>query len=526
MHTRLCVPLTAATVDELLSVMNRAASVADVFEVRADYFAPRECEILLERLDSLLAHAPRQILLTLRAGEQGGVRRELSFVERTEFFRRALPAVNRHGALVDLELDLALHFQKDTETPLDWQRVICSHHDFACVPTDLIEIYEKLKATPARVLKIAVTAHDATDCLPVFDLYARARRDEKEFIALAMNEAGKPTRVLAPLYGAFLTYAALNDAGASAPGQLTAGEMREVYRVGAPQNQIDEKQNRLDEKSFGKEKPFVCGIIGNPVAHSLSPQMHNRAFAAHGINAVYVPFQVADAPGFIKRFVHPQTRETAFEIKGLSVTAPHKQTVLPILDSVDEAARNTGAVNTIVVEDGKLCGYNTDALAALAPFDNVDLRDARVAVLGAGGAARSVLWSLKQRAARVSVFARHQLRGASLAREYAVDFAALANADFNGFDIVINTTPLGTRGALEHETPVRSEHLHNVKIAYDLVYNPSETLFLREAASVGCKTHNGLAMLITQAAHQFQLWTNIKQRHVTKIMRAALENRL
>ncbi|MDQ2921967.1 MAG: shikimate dehydrogenase, partial [Acidobacteriota bacterium] len=374
----------------------------------------------------------------------------------------------------------------------DWSRVICSHHDFLGVPANLAEIYEAIAATPARILKIAVHANDATDCLPVFHILERALKDGREMIAIAMGTAGIATRILGPSRGAFLTYAALESEKGTAPGQISARELKQVYRI-----------DKIDRQTQ------VFGLIGLPVCHSVSPLMHNAAFEAMAINAVYLPFEVRDVKGFIRRMIHPRTRELDWNFGGLSVTAPHKSALMDQLDWIDPAAEGIGAVNTIVVENGELQGYNTDARGLIKPLAQKfgELRAARCAILGAGGAARAALWGLRREGAQLTVFARNTEKAQVLAEKFGAALQTLVGASFDGFDVVINTTPLGTVGLFEPETPATARQLRGARLAYDLVYNPSETLFLREAKEAGCETIGGLSMLIAQAAEQFRLWT-------------------
>jgi 3-dehydroquinate dehydratase/shikimate dehydrogenase len=351
-----------------------------------------------------------------------------------------------------------------------------------------------MAATPARILKLAVQAEEVTDCLPVFQLLDRARREGREIIAIAMGEAGLATRILGPSRGAFLAYGSLDESNRTAPGQTSAAALRELYRI-----------DRLDRQAM------ITGLIGSPVAHSVSPQMHNAAFKALDQNAVYIPFEVDSLSAFVSRMVRPQTRELDWQLRGLSVTAPHKTTIMEHLDFVEASARESGAVNTIVVDEKGLSGFNTDVVAfVLTLTEKLGALDGlRCAVIGAGGAARGVLRGLRQAGAQVTLFARDAARALPLVEKFAVSFATLAGARFDGFDVVVNTTPLGTRGPLEEETPAAAEQLTGARFVYDLVYNPRETRFLREARQAGCETMNGLPMLVAQAAEQFRLWTGM-----------------
>jgi 3-dehydroquinate dehydratase/shikimate dehydrogenase len=342
-------------------------------------------------------------------------------------------------------------------------------------------------------LKLAVQANEITDCIPIFRLLERARQDGREIIAIAMGAAGIMTRILGPARGAFLTYGSFDEKHANAPGQIGAKDLRHLYHL-----------DQLDEQTI------ITGLVGMPVLHSVSPHMHNAAFHARGLNAVYLPFEVRDVESFLRRMVTPRTREMDWNLRGLSVTAPHKLEVMKHLDWVDQPALEIGAVNTIVVENGELHGYNTDAAALLAPLEEKvgPIKGMRVAIIGAGGAARGALWGLQRAGAHVTLFARNTVRAATLAAEFATSCEQLEGASFDGFEIVINATPLGTRGASENETPVVARQLRDARLAYDIVYNPPETRFMREARKAGCATLGGLPMLVAQAAAQFKLWTN------------------
>jgi 3-dehydroquinate dehydratase/shikimate dehydrogenase len=522
-RTRICVPVCVRRASELAAAIERAAEYADVIELRFDCFEDdTQLDAALLQVPALTNGHTRSFIYTFRPQEQGG-QRTLDPAARTDFWtRRLLPileestrriddgqSATRH--FIDLELDLFDDLQRrDALSPLSHlATLIVSHHDFVGVPADLEAIYERMTQMRARVLKIAVQADEITDCLPVIRLLERARREGRALVAIAMGEAGLLTRVLAPALGSFLTYGSLDAEHATAPGQVTARELRELYRV--------------DSIS---EDTQVMGLIGSPVAHSLSPHIHNAAFAARSLDAVFIPFETRDARAFVRRMAHPRTRELAWNLRGLSVTAPHKSVVIDELDFVEPSAREIGAVNTVLVADGELHGYNTDAAAALAPLDGlIDLKGARVALVGAGGAARAALWSLREAGASTTVFARNAEGARVVAEKFSASSQSLEGARFRDFDLVINATPLGTRGAREHETVATVEQLRGARVAYDLVYNPAETLFLREARAAGCESvFGGLAMLVAQAVAQFELWTGV--RAPVEVMRAAAELKL
>ena len=497
--TTICVPVRVHRPEQLIGAIQVAADTGTFVEVRADYLSlPEEA---LPILRDLPAELQSRIIVTLRSPDQGGQLPHSADVRRA-FWGRASQLPN---VLFDVELDL---LQKQSEVAFDLNRVICSHHDFTGVPEDLFEIHDRMTATQARRLKIAIQANDATDCLPIFKLLERTP-DDRELIAIAMGHRGLMTRVLGPSRGSFLTYGALDDDSATAPGQITARDLRDLYRI----DSIDSATQ-------------ITGLLGSSIAHSLSPHIHNAAFAGAKANAVFIPIEVDDVTAFLRTMVRPDSRELDLNLRGLSVTAPHKSVMMGELDWIDVASREIGAVNTIVVHNDELHGYNTDAAGFLAPLKTryQCLADVRCAIIGAGGAARAVIWALKQEGADVTVFARDKTKAEFLSKTFGVKYQQLSARSFAGYDILINATPIGTRGDREHETIVTGEQLRGVRLAYDLVYNPFETRFLSEARAAGCDTIRGLEMLIAQAVEQFKLWTG-KQPNV-EVMRAAATRQL
>lgn len=484
----ICVSICERTIEAVQQACARAGDLGDLVEVRLDCLDISESGASFHNLESLLQNIPRPVIVTYRPAEQGG-QHQLDAKSRLVFWLFKRP----EAEFFDIEFDIAtppslLQYGKD----LDWSRVICSYHNFHGVPPHLSHIYERMLSSPARILKIAVQANDATDCIPVFQLLERGLKDGREMIAIAMGTAGVATRILGPSRGAFLTYASLDSETATAPGQISARELREVYRL--------EKINQQTQ---------IFGLIGLPVFHSVSPQIHNAAFGVQAVNAVYVPFEVRDLEAFIRRMVHPRTRELDWNMRGLSVTAPHKIAVMDHLDWIEPAAKEIGAVNTILIAGDILRGYNTDGTAFLKPLIQKfgELRDVSCAVIGSGGAASAVVWGLNQEDAKVTVFAREDKKAESLAKKFGATCKSLEGSLFEGFDVVINATPLGTAEQFESETPANASQLRGARLAYDLVYNPVETSFLREAGKAGCETLGGLSMLVAQAAEQFRLWT-------------------
>jgi 3-dehydroquinate dehydratase/shikimate dehydrogenase len=361
------------------------------------------------------------------------------------------------------------------------------------MPDKLYELYEQMSFTPARFLKIAFKANDITDCIAIFRLLQRATAEEREMIAIAMESAGVISRILGPSRGSYLTYAASAPEAGTAPGQLLATDLKSLYSI-----------DRIGSETL------ITGLVGLPVSHSVSPHMHNAAFKSGELNAVYIPFHVDDLTGFVQRMVNPRSREFDWNLRGLSITAPYKKAIINLLDWIDGNAQKIGAVNAVVLQGDELLGYNTDAQGLIDPLRRKfgSLSGATAAVLGAGGAANAAIYALQSEGADVTVYARDLEKAELLSRRFNLSYDSLATANVSGKDIVINATPLGSFGPNVAETPVVTPQLRGVRLVYDLVYNPVETVLLKEARSAGCETLGGLEMLVAQALLQFKLWMN------------------
>jgi shikimate dehydrogenase len=260
-------------------------------------------------------------------------------------------------------------------------------------------------------------------------------------------------------------------------------------------------------------KTRLFGVIGNPVAHSLSPVMHNAAFAAMDYPAVYLAFQVDDAAA-------AAAAVRTLNIKGLSVTIPYKIGIMAHLDTIDPLALKIGAVNTVVNRNGRLHGTNTDCHGAMAALEEkTDPRNRPAALLGAGGAARAVGFGLIEAGARVTVFNRGRERGQALADNLGVPFYPLEQFAEHPADIVINTTSVGMTPHAA-ATPVAAEALAPHMVVMDIVYNPLHTALLQAARAKGCATIDGVAMFVHQGMRQLSLWT--RRQPPEAVMRQAV----
>ena len=475
--TRLCVTLTAETTAELRRKRDDVAG-ADLVELRLDTVSDPD-------VAGALAGRKLPVIVTCRPTWEGGQFKG-SEEERRQILQEALA---RGAEYVDIEWKASF---TDLISSTSGRRIVLSSHDFSGVPSDLTTRAHAMRATGAEVVKLAVKTSRLSDCLPLLDLGAQIARQGT--ILIGMGECGLATRVLARKFGALWTYAG----DLQQIGQATAGDLLDTYRFRSITENTD-----------------VYGLVGSPISHSVSPAMHNAAFAAARLDAVYLPFPAADAEDFV-------TFGRAIGLKGASVTIPFKVSLFDEMDEVYSVARRIGAINTVRVEGGRWIGGNTDASGFLSPLrDRVDLNGARVAVIGAGGAARAVAVALSSSQANVTIYARNLLK----AQEVAVTAGAAAAVmppEPGSWDVLVNCTPVGMYPRVG-DTPI-DEALLTGRHVYDLVYNPAMTRLMREAGKAGCQTIGGLEMLVAQAHEQFEWWTGMKAP--AGVMRAAALKRL
>jgi 3-dehydroquinate dehydratase/shikimate dehydrogenase len=480
---QLCAVITEETVDAARAAMKQAGGLADLIELRLDFLRGFDFGNP-NNLRPLLEDKPLPVIITCRASSEGGAQH----VDEQTRLRLLVEGARQLADYCDIEA--ASCHEAAGHSP-DVSRLIVSYHNFDETPDDLNAVYARVTSLPAAIHKIVTHGRTITDSLAIFKLLERARHEAKTLIAIAMGQAGMITRVLGPSRGSFLTYGSLASGKESAAGQMTCEELINKYRI---------RQLSSDTS--------ITGIIGSPVGHSASPAMHNRAFAELGLDFVYLPLDVQDIEEFVTRMVRPDTREIDWNLRGLSVTIPHKTSIIPFLDDLDQTAREVGAVNTVVIRDGRLIGYNTDTRGFLAPIERVHpIAGARCAVLGAGGAARAVIHGLLQNGAHVSLFARNVQRARELGESFGIHASPIESLSSSDASVIINATPVGMRGHSEGASPVSADALRGRHLAYDLVYNPAETRFLADARTEGCQTIGGIEMLVAQAALQFALWT-------------------
>ena len=513
---KICISVCAETAAELIEQIKRAEDLADVIEIRFDELNQEQFDSFLSKLKILGKTNKVPFLATLHSTRttKGTCGTAIRYGVLPKILSKIADARVVNFIDIDYEFLVGNILSSEVKESLSkiskTHKTIGSFHDFNKTPlVAMLQKYRHQLSKNSDIIKIAVQTNDIIDTIPIWKLLERAKADNKQIIPIAMGESGKWTRILGLAHGALMTYAALDAGKETAPGQVSARDLIEVYRA-----------KELDETTE------VYGILGSNTSVSMSPYMHNAAFKFHGLNSVFVPLQTHDLDEFIKRMVKPETREIELNFKGFSVTIPHKQSIIKNLDFIDETAKKIGAVNTVKIVDGKLHGYNTDAQGFIEPLLNSygDLRGAKVAILGAGGAARACIYALKQAGAEVTIFARDIKKAESLAEDFKFQISNFKSKgeDYGEFDILVNTTPLGMKGKNEGETPATAEQLKGLHLVYDLVYIPFQTQLMNEADLAEVPKIGGLAMLIAQAMQQQKIWTE-KDAPMKEMSRAVLE---
>jgi 3-dehydroquinate dehydratase / shikimate dehydrogenase len=472
-RTRIAVSLTEETTGAVVDRMAGLRDVADLFEVRADFVRDLD-------LGALLRARTRPILFTCRPESEGG-----RFPDRDRPARRRIlsEAVARGFDLVDVEARSGL---EDVIASKAGHGLVLSWHDLEGTPEDLDAVFARMAVHRPEVVKIAVTARSVAD---LGRLVAFARRHARghgpRLVALAMGPLGVASRLLGGLFGAPFTFASAEAGREAAPGQIPAHVLADTYRVRSV-----------------TPSTRVYGLLGSDVLRSLSPALHNRAFAERGKDAVYVPLQAESMEAFSRAL-------PALSLSGFSVTRPYKGDVLRHLDSVAPDAAEAGSVNTVVVREGRLAGLSTDGDGILGPLRRrLDPTGRRVAILGAGGAARAAAYALVRAGARVSVRARRAEQAAEVARATGAEAGGLDGLDGLPWDVLVNATPLGS-GAFPGTSPVAASQLRPGAVVFDMVHEPRETPLLLAARARGCVTIDGVEMLVAQAVGQFEAWTGV-----------------
>jgi 3-dehydroquinate dehydratase/shikimate dehydrogenase len=475
---KVCVAIIGSTPAELVEKATAAVRENTFLEFRLDYLPtpltalPKIKQFLSERSEITAVGTCRRVATGGKF--KGTIAAELEVLEK---------AASSGFHLVDIELQTAealKHGQLD-KLRAHGAALIISYHDFATTK-DLDGIFERIRPYEPEFVKIVSTAKTLADNVTMMRFLERAR-DLANVVGICMGDQGIISRILGLRAGSVFTFAAAHVGEETGPGQIAARTLEETYRI-----------DQLDAATK------VYGVAGNPIKHSLSPLMMNTAFRRETVNGVFLALQTTKLSDLL-------TLVREVPIGGLAVTMPLKEEILKHLEKTDPLSEKVGACNTVVrSQEGKLYGFNTDVAAIVRPLERrLQLKSAKILVMGAGGAARAAVFGLKDKGAEIFVLNRTAEAAQKLARQAKVktfkrDLLAKTN-----FDVIINATPSGMHG-VKPASLLEPKEI-NARLVFDLVYNPIDTPLIRMAREKGIPVVTGVEMFVHQGARQFEIWT-------------------
>ena len=472
---KVCVAVGGSSAGEMLSRAETLAGSHPFLEFRLDCL--EDPAAALDDFRGFRKAHPEAVLLgtcrrTGNGGNFGG-----SLTDEMAVLRKAAALGFQ---LVDLELESAQELPADEVAALRSQAgLLLSSHDFQ-ETAKLPEMLSLLTAIPADGYKLVTMAKCLYDNVVMLKFLERNSR-KYPLVGFCMGEQGTLSRLLALRAGSIFTFAAAFRGEETAPGQIVAADLDEVYRV-----------SELNSATR------VYGVVGNPVTQSLSPQMLNAAFRQEGVNAVYVALPTG---------VLDDLLECARDLplSGFSVTMPYKGAIVAHLDRADSLTEETGACNTVLrAPDGRMVGFNTDVAGVILPLEQrLPLANADVLVVGAGGAARAAVFGLKSRGANVFVTNRTEATGRKLAEQAGATYLQRADLERRSFDVIVNATPVGME---TERSPLEEKEIH-ARYVMDMIYTVPETPFTLAARRAGAEIVPGVEMFVQQGARQFEIWT-------------------
>ncbi len=474
----ICLTAAAATIDEIAAIIENNIDSIDMAEIRADFLDAGE----YGGIDKLPSLFQIPLMFTLRRKRDGG-----QWVDDESGRRRILLHAARAGyRYLDLESDVDFHDVED-ECLRTGTRIIRSLHDFNGVPANLSKAVRSLRRKTGDILKAAVMPSSTADLVRI--VAASLELSDTEKILIGMGTWGFPTRVLAGKLGSLLSFCS-PPKQENAPGHIGPEDLISLYRF----------------RHIAPSTRVFC-VAANPVMHSRSPHIHNPGITAVGQDAVYIPVQVDELSSLFEL-------ADLLDIRGVSVTLPHKEDVRRFIESEDEVVTAVGSCNTVYPGKDGWKGANTDIPGFIAPLTALvgeeALAKASVTVVGAGGTARTAVYALRRLGARVCIVNRTPEKAAVLAEEFACLSGPLEPESLalirEHSDILVQTSNAGMHPQ-EDIDPFAFYDFSGNEIVYDVIYTPSETKFLKRARDAGCTVLNGKAMLLEQAYRQFRLFT-------------------
>jgi 3-dehydroquinate dehydratase/shikimate dehydrogenase len=473
---KVCVAVIGSDANDMVEKAEALVRDNSFLEFRLDYLS--RPALALPRIKRFTEYHPHIIVIgTCRRAANGG-RFRGSLASQLDILAKAAAAGCQ---LVDLELQTAARCKPvQIEKLRSRAGLVLSFHDFRGTKK-LDETLARMTEVPADYYKVVSTATTLSDNVTMMK-FLEKNGDKHSLVGMCMGEQGIISRVLGVRASSVFTFASASEDDKTAPGQMTAQELRNTYRI----EQVDAATR-------------VYGVVGDPISQSLSPAIMNAALRRENVNGVYLPLHA-------KALKDLMTCMRDIPIHGLSVTMPYKQAILAHLDNTDAHTTKIGACNTVVrAQDGKLYGFNTDTSGVVRPLERrLPIEHAKILVLGAGGAARAAVFGLKERGAEIYILNRSAAPAQKLARQAHARSLKRGDLKKFTFDVIINATPVGMGNT--KETPLKENEI-NARFVFDMVYDPLETRLIKLARARGAEVIPGYEMFVHQAARQFEIWT-------------------
>ncbi|MFT3742632.1 MAG: shikimate dehydrogenase [Gammaproteobacteria bacterium] len=470
--------IVGPTLPDVKVQIQQALTVADVLELRFDYWQT----LNIDEIKTLRAELTLPVIFTLRKTDQGG-QCNMTEAQRLAWIEKLASLAPDY---LDIETDVDLHFIQKLTAHSPNIKIIGSYHNFSETPSHLTELFSRINHPVFSCIKIATYARSICDTLRLM-IFLQQFRDQHQLMVMAMGEYGEASRILAPVLGSIFVYGSLTPESATAPRQLTLAELTDIYRV---------QQLNRDTK--------IYALLGDPVAHSQGHRFHNHVFQSQNRNAVYVKLKIS-----------PEDLQSAMNLlrqlpfAGFSVTMPHKETIVPLLDHLEGDAQATQIVNTIKNIDSQYWGYNTDGTAGAEILQQAlkSLKQVPILILGAGGSAQAIAYCLIQRGAHVTICNRTVAKAKKVCQRLGCDFisfAELFQQTSLPYIVIVNTLPAAAFSAQCQAWTL--PQAQGQQVAMDIVYQPTPTLFLQKANAAKWECITGNNLFVEQAIRQSKIW--------------------
>ncbi len=483
---------------EATTLLEKALEKGELAEIRIDLIKDLDLSEINNKFDK------KRIIVTNRKKDEGG----LFEGSESERISPLIDALKIGFGFIDIEsssIDSLHNLISKRREYNSKTNIIISYHNFEETPQNLKEILLQMENQGHDIVKIVAYAKDISDNLRIKDLVSSRSSQNKKIISFLMGEKGEISRILCNSWGSYTSYAPLRGVGKTALGQIPIEDLNDVYRSGSINNTFD-----------------IYGLIGNPVKESIGYYVHNKLFSYYNMDAVYLNFLVDDLDRFMSSFKG--------QFKGLCVTMPFKERIVPFLNKIDTMAQKIGAINTIKKNNEGLFGTNTDWMGAVYSIEKLtSINNKKVLILGAVGAGKAIAFGIANRQGEVIISNRDEKKALELSKNLGAETVLWEDRNDVEFDILVNATKIGMTPE-ENNCPMEdsffTKDLSGITV-FDAVYSPLETRLLTRSREQGAKIANGLDMYIGQAMAQFELWTGIKpsSEKMEKFSKEALEMR-